>query len=50
MYSYIRGRLVDRVARDGRLAAVQQPMGDSQANVRCVCWEWGAGWLWGGQM
>ncbi len=37
MYSYIRGRLVDRVARDGRLAAVQQPMGDSQANVR---WAW----------
>lgn len=33
MYSYIRGRLVDRVAADGRLAPVQQPMGDSQANV-----------------
>ncbi|KAI7843139.1 hypothetical protein COHA_003310 [Chlorella ohadii] len=36
MYSYIRGRLVDRVARDGRLAAVQQPMGDSQANVQSI--------------
>ncbi|KAL4430583.1 hypothetical protein ABPG77_005823 [Micractinium sp. CCAP 211/92] len=31
--TYLRGRLVDRVAADGSLAAVAQPMGDSQAGV-----------------
>jgi hypothetical protein len=32
--TYVRGRLVDRVAADGSLAAVAQPMGDSQAEVQ----------------
>ena len=32
--TYVRGRLVDRVAADGSLAAVAQPMGDSQAGVQ----------------
>lgn len=31
--TYLRGRLVDRVAADGSLAPVAQPMGDSQAGV-----------------
>ena len=31
--TYVRGRLVDRVAADGSLAEVAQPMGDSQAGV-----------------
>lgn len=35
MATHIRGRLVDRVAADGALAAVRQPMGDSQAKVGC---------------
>ena len=33
MATYIRGRLIDRVAADGSLAAVRQPMGDSQAKA-----------------
>lgn len=33
MATHIRGRLVDRVAADGSLAPVLQPMGDVQAQV-----------------
>ncbi|KAI3425963.1 hypothetical protein D9Q98_007933 [Chlorella vulgaris] len=34
--TYVTGRLVDRVAADGVLAAVQQPMGDSGAHVQSL--------------
>ena len=44
MATHIRGRLIDRVAADGSLAAVRQPMGDSQAKVRCGVWGGGDAW------
>lgn len=34
--TYVRGRLIDRVAADGSLQAVQQPMGDTEARVQTL--------------
>lgn len=34
--TFVRGRLIDRVAADGTLAAVAQPMGDTQARVQPI--------------